>query len=510
MGVVVAAKGRGRTYAVKVYKAALFGAADLVLATNKLREEIKKMARASEGGLNEFVVVPAGIVTGQAPPTWLAALGPHAGACAINGNHLLGLVMSWEDGGTLHELLHDKRRAWGAGTAARLQLCAQLASGVALLHAAGVVHGDIKGENVLLSDKSAAPRPRFSDFGLAELRTVATAAASHCTAVGAKRGTWPYMAPEMLLEKADGSPPDECGVSRSADMYALGVLCWEVLSGSTPWGGYTEQQRITALLSGSPTTVGVPLTAPPLPVDTPAAVKELLGACLGAVRTARPRASEFAEGLHQASQTMQSGSFDIFLSHAWGADGKHAPLTTEVYLRLLDSGLRVWLDTAEMGADPDASMRAGIAKSGCVVALVSERYGASRNCLFELRCALDAGKPVVACLADPTPGWFPSGELQTMLDPKRNFFPDLRAAAAVDWSALGLAAGEREQLTKAPNALPKVLQLVKEVQGRAPPSPSQQQQQQSVGAGATLAVTVLRASIANAAAITIRAPGLLP
>ena len=168
---------------------------------------------------------------------------------------------------------------------------------------------------------------------------------------------------------------------------------------------------------------------------------------------------------------MTSGVFDIFLSHAW-VDGAHAPLTTEVYLRLLDAGYRVWLDTAEMGHDMVASMEGGIAKSGCVVALLTERYGTRPNCLLELRAAVDAGKPVVACLADAAPGWFPgAGEVRDLLG-AHHLFPDLRAAAAVNWRA-DVNAGERETLTKAPGALPKVLQLVREVLGRALP---QQQQ----------------------------------
>jgi hypothetical protein len=128
------------------------------------------------------------------------------------------------------------------------------------------------------------------------------------------------------------------------------------------------------------------LGAPPLPGDTPTAVKALLGACLAAGRDARPRAAQVAEALHQAAQDMASGVFDVFLSHAWGADGGHAPLTTDVYLRLIDAGFRVWLDTVEMGHDMEASMEGGIAKSGCVVALLSARYGtkedpAKDNCL---------------------------------------------------------------------------------------------------------------------------------
>jgi len=365
----------------------------------------------------------------------------------------------------LAELLHAPTRAWGVGTAGRLQLCAQLASGVASLHAAGVVHGDVKGENVLLSDHSASPWPRFSDFGFAELRTVASSRAVS-SAIGEKRGTWTYMAPEMLVDKEDGSPPE--GVSRSGDVYALGVLCWEVLTGGTPWGGFTEQRRMMALVQGKPATLGTPLTAPPLPVDTPAVVKELLGACLAGERGARPRAARVAEALHQAAQGMASGAFDIFLSHAW-AGGAHAPLTTEVYLRLLDAGYRVWLDTAEMGFDMDLSMQCGIAKSGCVVALLSARYGtkpdpAKDNCLKELRWAKGEGKPIVACLADPTPGWFPAagGEVAALVG-THHLFPDLRAAAGVEWGREGGASGEeRALLTKATEALPRVLRLVRE------------------------------------------------
>jgi WD40 repeat protein len=121
-----------------------------------------------------------------------------------------------------------------------------------------------------------------------------------------------------------------------------------------------------------------------------------------------------------------------------------------------------------MGFDMDLSMQSGIAKSGCVVALLSARYGtkpdpAKDNCLKELRWAKGEGKPIVACLADPTPGWFPAagGEVAALVG-THHLFPDLRAAAAIDWRA-DVSAAEREVLTKAPLALPKVLQLVREV-----------------------------------------------
>ena len=99
------------------------------------------MQRASEGGFNKFVVIPVGVVTGAALEPWTLALGPLVASC-ISENSLYGLVMKWEEGGTLAELLH--KRPWGAKMADRLLMCAQLASGVSALHAANVIHGDVR------------------------------------------------------------------------------------------------------------------------------------------------------------------------------------------------------------------------------------------------------------------------------------------------------------------------------------------------------------------------------
>ena len=501
----------------------------------RLEAEAATMA-AAQDGLNEFVAALYGMARGAPTEAWLGALGhyaasvltplPGAGSGGSGGGsgsgsggsapsqELLGLVLRWEEGGTLASLLHSPERAWGGGTPERLLLCAQLASGLCCLHAATVIHGDIKGDNVLLSDRSATPHPRISDFGLAELR--AAAAASSISSLqeeaAAKRGTWPYMAPEMYRSRA--APAAKA--SRTTDVYALATLCWEVLSGARPWEGFVEADRLVDLRDGG----GLSLESPPLPIDTPAAVKALLATCLSADRAARPRAARMAEVLHQEAQKMGSETFDVFLSHSWGEDDQHAPLTTEVYLRLLDAGLRVWLDTEEMGANPEESMKKGIAASGCVVALLSERYGTRPNCLKELAWAREQGKPVVGCLADATPGWFPSagGALAALLDPATNFFPDLREVAGVEWAPASgeVPAAQRELLTKAPTALPKVLTLVREKlgggvagAGEVVPVPAHCSQGASSGAGAIatekLAATENGSGV-EAAAVPVPAP----
>ena len=188
---------------------------------------------------------------------------------------LLALVLRWEDGGSLADLLHT--RAWGASTSTRLLFCSQLAYGLCNLHSKGIIHADIKSGNVLLSDRGGSPRPLFTDFGISELRRAAASTTQpQEAATGSQRGTWPYMAPEMFRSKAAAA----VAPSRTTDVYALGTLCWEVLTGQLPWDGYTEAERVVALRSGE----GLALSSPPLPLDTPPAVTALLAHCLSARR----------------------------------------------------------------------------------------------------------------------------------------------------------------------------------------------------------------------------------
>jgi ABC-type transport system involved in cytochrome c biogenesis permease subunit len=88
----------------------------------------------------------------------------------------------------------------------------------------------------------------------------------------------------------------------------------------------------------------------------------------------------------------------LSLANLTGGDGVQLALYA---LALRAAGLSVWIDEAEMGLDLAASMSEGIAKSEAVVVLASPDYAASPNCMFELRAAAAAGKPIVACCAEP-------------------------------------------------------------------------------------------------------------
>ena len=103
-------------------------------------------------------------------------------------------------------------------------IAAQLLAGLAAIHRAGLVHADLKSDNVLVEATAEGDRVTIIDFGLA--RPLATSAAR-----GADRlvsGTPEYMAPEQVR----GEP-----LTAAADLYGVGVILYELLTGTTPFGG---------------------------------------------------------------------------------------------------------------------------------------------------------------------------------------------------------------------------------------------------------------------------------
>jgi hypothetical protein len=153
-------------------------------------------------------------------------------------------------------------------------IAAQVAAGLAAVHEAGVVHRDVKPENVLVDlSTTDAPLVRLTDFGVAGV--VAEAGAARSTGVV---GTPEYLAPEVA-EGATASP--------AADIYSLGILLYELCAGRTPFAG------------GHPVAVlRRQLEDPPLrPPGLPAPIWGLLSWMLDKSPSARPSAEEVGEAL---------------------------------------------------------------------------------------------------------------------------------------------------------------------------------------------------------------------
>ena len=471
--------------AIKLLRASALSPAEYEAATAALEREAEALRLASEGGTNRFVVAQFGIARGPATPAWASTLGrdiaffasqASGGAEESEGGELFGLVTEWVAGGTLYDRLHGSAR-WAAGTAERLLLLERTADAVALLHSMqprSVVHADIKSANVLLSERGAGAQPRLADFGLSEVRQAAAAtragASTARPAAGDVGGTFAYMAPEMYRR---GRTPALAPSTRT-DVYALSTLCWEVIVGELPWEGFTETDRVLALLTGEED--GIPWSK--LPEDVPAALRTLLARGVDIDREKRPSARELCEGLRAARELLESAHFDVFLSHAWGENGAHAPVTTVVLRALRDDGRHVWVDKVEMGHDKVRSMREGVAASTLIVALVSKRYASRPDCMLELREALRLGKPVVSCLVEPMVKWWPPTDAETAderemaaaVNPRALIFADLRracaAGAAGGWYAdaegITLLPAQRE-LVDAHEAVPSLLKLVRDV-----------------------------------------------
>ncbi|MGD2123609.1 MAG: protein kinase [Gemmatimonadota bacterium] len=130
-----------------------------------------------------------------------------------------------------------------------LGIARPVAQALGYAHELGVVHRDIKPENILLS----RGQPFVTDFGIA--RAVSVAGGERLTATGVSVGTPAYMSPEQVL--------GEESIDERSDVYSLGCVIYEMLSGTPPFSGATVQALLARRLTGPPPQ----LTNVPSPVD---------------------------------------------------------------------------------------------------------------------------------------------------------------------------------------------------------------------------------------------------
>jgi eukaryotic-like serine/threonine-protein kinase len=164
-----------------------------------------------------------------------------------------------------------------------------VAKALAFAHEHGVVHRDIKPDNVLLAGGSAT----VADFGIAKAISAARtdAPGATLTQVGTALGTPAYMAPEQ----AAGDP----NADHRADIYAFGVMAYEMLAGQAPFHGLTPQKLLAAHMAERPKPVS------DVRADIPAAMSELIMRCLEKEADRRPQS---ANDIVRYLDTVTSGS----------------------------------------------------------------------------------------------------------------------------------------------------------------------------------------------------------
>jgi serine/threonine-protein kinase len=131
--------------------------------------------------------------------------------------------------------LEDRLRDGPLGIGETVAVCRQVGAGLDALHAAGLVHRDVKSSNVIVDEGGSAT---LADFGLARGEGY-----SWLTQPGQVMGTIDYMAPELIM--------GERATPRS-DVYSLGCLVWECLAGRRPFAGRDMTELAMAILREPP------------------------------------------------------------------------------------------------------------------------------------------------------------------------------------------------------------------------------------------------------------------
>lgn len=218
------------------------------------------------------------------------------------------LTMELVGGRRLDEVIHDDGLAMGEF----LELAIPIADAVAAAHERGITHRDLKPANVVLTPDG---RPKVLDFGLAKLlddavrdaagdappsdadtvpRKLSQTLTRTATRVREVAGTVPYMAPEQLR----GETGD-----RRTDVFSLGVLFHEMLTGSRPFDGDVPVATMAAILRDDPPRIR---NARP---GLPAALDELLRRCLAKDPDDRPAdAGELRDELEELRRQWQTGA----------------------------------------------------------------------------------------------------------------------------------------------------------------------------------------------------------
>jgi serine/threonine-protein kinase len=155
------------------------------------------------------------------------------------------LVMEYLEGQDLAHIIQEQApldTAWAADVA--LQLC----QGLGAAHERGIVHRDLKPGNVFVVPRpSGPPRVKVLDFGIAKFRDALAREIPELTASGVVMGTPFYMAPEQARGARD--------VDHRADVYATGVILFEMLSGQRPFQGANYNELIVRVATTEPASL---------------------------------------------------------------------------------------------------------------------------------------------------------------------------------------------------------------------------------------------------------------
>ncbi|MEO8193417.1 MAG: protein kinase [Gemmatimonadales bacterium] len=198
------------------------------------------------------------------------------------------IALAWYEG----ETLKDKVRRGPIPVREAVDISLQLGTGLSAAHAAGVIHRDVKPANVVITRNGIA---KLVDFGIAKFTT--DEAVDH----GAAAGTPAYMSPEQTLGGV---------VDARTDIWSLGVVMHEMLTGRRPFDGDTESKLIDSILST------IHATASSVRTGIPASLGAIVDRCINKDPAMRyPTADALCEALRRWSTTDEASSGSVLRRH---------------------------------------------------------------------------------------------------------------------------------------------------------------------------------------------------
>lgn len=189
-------------------------------------------------------------------------------------------------GGSLRKYLHQQE-PYSVPIELVLKLALDIARGMSYLHSQGILHRDLKSENILLGEDMSV---KVADFGISCLE-------SQCGSGKGFTGTYRWMAPEMIKEKNH---------TRKVDVYSFGIVLWEILTSLVPFSEMTPEQAAIA--------VALKNARPPLPASCPLAMSHLISQCWATNPERRPQFDDIVAILESYKEALDEDP-SFFLSY---------------------------------------------------------------------------------------------------------------------------------------------------------------------------------------------------
>ena len=253
-----------------------------------------------------------------------------------NSNRVVGIVMRYERGGTLKNLIYPANGcSMNLSMSEKLRILMQIAQGLSELHLIGVVHGDIKPDNILFSDSNLS-EVRLADFGLSAIQeTSNNLQESTLMETVHFKGTPVYAAPELLTnvyEKNIQSCSRLAKPSRKSDMYAFAILMWEFITEKKPFDDIKNSVMLCSRVHQ-----GYRPSLDDIPKEYPNKLKDMMSSTWDKDRRERKSAIECFRLLKFYHELMLDITYDVYLlNHT-----NNQNIANFIWHRLIQKGLNV-------------------------------------------------------------------------------------------------------------------------------------------------------------------------